>query len=216
LIAYFLRGLALGLPAAVTPGPLQAFLLSQTLKNGWRRTLPAALAPLLSDGPIVALVVLVLTQLPPLFLRAIQIAGGLFILYLAWQTFRATRQPAQPETVVEQPSSRQSLGQAALMNLLNPNPYIFWSIAAGPALLAGWRESAGHGLSFLLGFYGTLIGGFAGLILLFGVTQRIDPRLSRALAYLAVVALLLFGLDQLARGLIGGGLGAWLGRPQAA
>ena len=85
MLGFFLRGLALGLPAAAQPGPFQAYLLSQTMKNGWRHTLPAALAPLLSDGPIIILVVLILTQLPPWFLRVVRIAGGVFILYLAWK-----------------------------------------------------------------------------------------------------------------------------------
>ena len=91
MLTFILSGLALGLPAAAQPGPFQAYLLSQTMKNGWRRTLPAALAPLLSDGPIIILVVLILTRLPPWFLRGVQLAGGAFILFLAWrawQTFR--------------------------------------------------------------------------------------------------------------------------------
>jgi threonine/homoserine/homoserine lactone efflux protein len=35
--------------AAVQPGPLQAFLLSRAAADGWKRTLPASLGPLLSD-----------------------------------------------------------------------------------------------------------------------------------------------------------------------
>jgi threonine/homoserine/homoserine lactone efflux protein len=41
-----IRGLLLGLPAAAQPGPLQAYLLGLTMRRGWRRALPAALAPL--------------------------------------------------------------------------------------------------------------------------------------------------------------------------
>ncbi|MBI1880094.1 MAG: hypothetical protein HYR94_18055 [Chloroflexi bacterium] len=82
MIVYFLQGLTLGLSATATPGPFQAFLLAQTLKNGWKRTLPATLAPLVTDGPIIFLVLLVLTQTPGWFLNVLQIAGGLFVLYL--------------------------------------------------------------------------------------------------------------------------------------
>ena len=89
MLPYLLRGPALGLPAAAQPGPFQAYLLSQTMRNDWRRTLPAALAPLISDGPILVLVLLILAQLPDSFLRFLQLAGGLFILYLAWRAYRA-------------------------------------------------------------------------------------------------------------------------------
>lgn len=203
MLAFLLQGLVLGLPAAAQPGPFQAYLLAQTMKNGWRRTLPAALAPLLSDGPIILLVLLVLTQLPAGFLRALQIAGGLFILYLAWgayKTFRTADFSVPPNPT----ASQQSVLEAALMNALNPNPYIFWSLAAGPILLEAWRISPLHGLAFLLGFYGTLIGGFALFIILFGTARQLGPRVSRALSGVSVVALLLFGLWQLVTGLRGG------------
>lgn len=65
MLAYLLQGLSLGLSAMASPGPFQAFIISRTIHNGWQRALPAVLAPLISDGPIIALMVLVLTQMPP-------------------------------------------------------------------------------------------------------------------------------------------------------
>ncbi len=195
MIVYLLQGMTLGLSAAASPGPFQAYLLAQTSKNGWQRTLPAALAPLLSDGPIIALTLLVLTQTPDWFLRALRIVGGFFILYLAqkaYTTFKTTSPTLQP---VE--AAGQSLLEATLMNALNPNPYIFWSIIVGPILLEGWQQSASLGVSFVVGFYGTLVGGFAGFIILFGVAQRLVPRINRALSGLSALALVIFGFYQL-------------------
>lgn len=202
MLAFFLRGLVLGLPAAVQPGPFQAYLLSQTMKNGWRRTLPAALAPLLSDGPIIILVVLLLTQLPPWFLRLVQIAGGAFLLYLAWRawlTFRNrdfTRLP-QADSAIQ-----QSVVEAGIMNALNPNPYIFWGLVAGPVLVQAWRQGPVLGVSFLAGFYGALMGGFALQIVLFGTARRLGPGVSRALTGISALALLLFAVFQLWQGLL--------------
>jgi threonine/homoserine/homoserine lactone efflux protein len=201
MLAYFLQGLALGFPAAATPGSLQAFLLSQTLQNGWKRTIPAAFAPLLSDGPILLLILLILTQTPESFLNVLRIGGGLFLLYLAWGAFQAFRR-VDPETAAPEPASaQQSLLKAAAINLLNPNPYIFWSLIAGPILLAAWRQAPQYGLAFLLGFYGTLVGGFAILISLFAVAHRLDPRLQRLLSGLSAAILFGFGLYQLWTGL---------------
>jgi threonine/homoserine/homoserine lactone efflux protein len=204
MITYLIQGLLLGLSASFTPGPLHAFFFSKTLQQGWRRTLPLAFSPLLSDGPIVALVLFLLTQMPAWLLPILQIAGGLFLIYLAWAAWQAARNlplsldnPAAGETA----DSQKNLLTAAFMNLLSPGPYIFWSTVAGPAFLSGWRESAVRGLTFLFGFYGALIGGFIGLILLFGLTGRLNPRLNRTLAIVSAVALLAFALYQLKEGI---------------
>jgi len=202
LFVYLLQGLALGLPASAQPGPFQAYLLSQTMRNGWRKTLPASLAPLLSDGPILLLVLLILTRLPEGFLRVLQISGGLFILYLAWRAFRGLRMTTDPATAVSG-EERQSVLEAGLMNLLNPNPYIFWGIVAGPILLETWRANPAYAAAFLVGFYSVLIGGFALLIVLFGTAQRLGRRVSRILAIVSIVALVGFGCYQLYMGLFG-------------
>ena len=199
MLSFLTQGLVLGATAAAQPGPFQAYLLSQTLKNGWRRTLPAAFAPLISDGPIVLLVILVLTRSPDWSLQILQIAGGFFLIYLA---FGAYKNYKTADDTVPQPleSSNQSLFKAALMNFLSPNPYIFWATIAGPIFIAGWRQAPIYGISFVFGFYLTLVGGFMLFIRLFAVTKRLNVRVSQALSGLSALALLLFGFFQLWQG----------------
>ena len=84
-LSYFLQGAALGFAAAITPGPFQTYLISESLSGGWRRGAPVAFAPLLSDLPIILLSLFLLNQLPESFLRVISTAGGAFALYLAWR-----------------------------------------------------------------------------------------------------------------------------------
>ena len=86
---YILQGIGYGFAAAAQPGPFQTYLISQTLLNGWKRTLPAAFAPLLSDGPIIAFSLLLLSQVPPWFQRFLYIAGGVFVLYLAYGNYKS-------------------------------------------------------------------------------------------------------------------------------
>ncbi|MDX1665529.1 MAG: LysE family transporter [Candidatus Promineifilaceae bacterium] len=204
MFIYLTYGLVLGLPAAAQPGPFQAYLLAQTVKNGSRRTLPAALAPLLSDGPIIILVLLVLTQFSSGLLRSIKVAGGLFLIYLALRAARALWRHARELEPANGEGARQSLLEAAVMNFLNPLVYIFWSFSAGPLLAQAWQESAAHGLSFLAGFYGMLVGGLMLFIIFSGVVGRLDARISRALTALSVVALAGFGSLQLWQGIAGG------------
>lgn len=196
LLVYLSQGLILGGTAAAQPGPLLAYLLSQTIKNGWRRTLPAAFAPIISDIPIVLLVILVLTRTPDWSLQILRIIGGLFLLYLAYGAFKSYR-TAVITAPQELQSTHRGMLNAALMNLLSPNPYIFWATIAGPIFIAGWRQAPGNGLSFVLGFYLMLVGGFMAFIALFAFTRRLDVRISRLLSVFSALALLIFGFVQI-------------------
>lgn len=201
MFTYLLLGLSLGLSAAATPGPYQAFVIGQALKNGWRRTLPAAFAPLLSDGPVILLMVLLLTSLPPAILRAVQIAGGIYVLYLAWSALKTFR---NFESLAPANEAGKTVLQAAGMTLLSPGLYIYWSMLAGPILVRGWRETPAHGMGFLAGFYAAMITATILLIVLFGAAGQLGPRVNRALLGLSVVALFGFGLYQLWQGLLNG------------
>lgn len=193
LISYIWRGLVLGGVAAIQPGPFQAYLLGQVLRQGWRRTAVAAFAPLVSDGPIILLTLLVLTQLPDGLLDGLRVAGSGYLFYLAWQAIKTPPQPVQPDET----ASSQSLFKAALVNLLNPNPYIFWSTLGSTTILEGWAISAWHGISFLLGFYAAIISGLLGVIFLFGQAGAFSARTTYWLNLISGVALCGFGLFQL-------------------
>jgi threonine/homoserine/homoserine lactone efflux protein len=199
---YFLQGIGYGFIAASQPGPFQTYLISQTLTLGWKRTLPAALAPLISDGPIILICILVLSQVPTWLQRFLYIAGGLFILYLAYGTYKAWKNfDAQAAVHGGEDAAisiaQQSVLKAALMNVLNPNPYIFWTLVTGPILVSGWRETPANGFGFLAGFYGTLIGSLAAIILVFGTAARMGPKFNRVLLGISATALFCFGLYQL-------------------
>ncbi len=196
MIAYVVQGLGYGLAGAAQPGPFQTYVIPQALKVGWRRALPAALAPLISDGPIILLVLLVLNRVPPSMERILHVASGLFLAYLAWRAFRNWRARHSRAPIVGQSSDRTVLN-AVIMNLISPGPYIYWSLVAGPTLLAGWRAAPANGIVFLLAFYGALIGSFAAMIIAFGAARQLGPRVTHMLLGLSAVALACFGLYQL-------------------
>jgi threonine/homoserine/homoserine lactone efflux protein len=196
MLFYLLQGITLGFSAGVSPGPLQAYFLSQTLKIGWKRTLPAAFAPLLSDGPIILLVLFILTRTPDWLRRGLQVAGGGFILYLAWGAYQTFHRPPVLLTPNLSQGNR-SLREATVMNLLNPNPYIFWSTILGPILIAGWHEAPPYGMSFLLGFYLAMISMFMGFIAMFGTARHLGPQVTKTLGGVSALALLGFGVFQI-------------------
>lgn len=196
---YLVQGIGFGFAAASQPGPFQTYLISQALTRGWQRTLPSALAPLVSDGPIILLCVLVLSQVPAWLQRVLYIAGGCFILYLAYGAFKAWRSFDASAPRPESPVT--GLPKAALMNMLSPGPYIFWTLVTGPILVAGWRETPANGLGFLAGFYIAMVGTLTGIILVFGAAARLGSKVNRALLGISSVALFCFGLYQLWKGL---------------
>jgi len=196
MLVYTMQGIGYGFAAAVQPGPFQTYIIAQTLNKGWRNTLFAAFAPLISDGPIIALVLLVLSQVPGWMERFLHIASGLFILYLAANAFMGWRSfgAASTEAI---PSSRQSVFRAALVNVLSPGPYIYWSLVTGPILLTGWRQAPADGIGFLVGFYAAMIASLTGIIVLFGTARHLGPKVNRAMLGLSAVALAGFGVYQL-------------------
>jgi threonine/homoserine/homoserine lactone efflux protein len=189
MLPYLILGITYAFAAAVQPGPLQTYLISQTLSHGWRRTLPAAFSPLLSDGPVILLVLLVLTRLPAWMAQGLRLAGGVFVLYLAWGALKSWRAYG----VRDMPPPPSSLLRAALVNVLNPNPYISWTLVLGPLLLKGWRESPSHGVALLAGFYGAMVLALAATIVLFAAARNLGPRVTRILIAISAVALACFG-----------------------
>ncbi len=198
MLTYVILGASYGFAAAVQPGQLQAYLVSQAVTNGWRRTVPAALAPLVSDAPVVAFVLLVLTRLSPSFLHAIQAIGGLFLLYLARGAFRSFREYQQ--AVAAPAPAHVTFFRAVLVNLLNPNPYLAWTLILGPLLLDAWREAPASGLALLVAFYVTLVLATAAIVILLAAARSLGTRTARAVLGVSAVALGAFGLFQLWNG----------------
>jgi threonine/homoserine/homoserine lactone efflux protein len=202
LLAYLLQGIGYGLTAAAQPGPFQTYIVAQTLNRGWRRTLLMALAPLISDAPIIALMVLLLTRLPGWLERALYVVSGLFILYLAYSAFLSWRRYDPTALTAAQPS-RYNLLKAATVNAVSPGPYLYWGLVTGPILVAGWRQAPAVGLIFLIGFYAAMIASIAAIILLFGTARHLGPKVTRTMLGVSALALLGFGLYQLWQGIYG-------------
>lgn len=196
MTGYLILGMTYGFAAAVQPGPFQTYLISQTLTNGWRHTIPAAFAPLLSDGPIIALVLFVLSRMPAWLVQVLQCAGGVFLFYLAFGAFKTWRS-FDVKKEVQVHSSQQTVLKAAMVNLLNPAPYIGWSLIMGPLLLKGWREAPANGIALLTGFYTTIILITLGIMLLFAAARNLGPRVSRVLVGVSAIALACFGFYEL-------------------
>ncbi|MBN2044300.1 MAG: LysE family transporter [Anaerolineales bacterium] len=201
MLEYLLLGGGFAFAAAIQPGPLQAFLLASVTRLGWQRTLPAALAPVVSDGPIILGVIFLLRWLPEGWTGWLRAAGGVFLLYLALISFRQWQRP--PEDDREDQKPPRTLLQAVVVNLLNPAPYLGWSLVLGPALIEAWAQSPAFGVALLAAFYGILTLGNALVILLFGTTRFLNPKTRHNLILLSAIFLAGLGVFQIGKSMAG-------------
>jgi threonine/homoserine/homoserine lactone efflux protein len=193
MLEYLIIGGGFAFAAAVQPGPLMAFLLSSVVRSGWRHTLPAALSPLISDGPVALLVLLVLSRITEGMMRILMAAGGAFLLYLAWGSFRQWRRGVS-EAEAPGRSPPRTMLQAAMVNILNPNPYIGWSLVLGPAAIKAWHETPANAVALIVSFYAVIVVSLVCIIVLFGTTGFLGPRGRRALVLVSSLVLAALGV----------------------
>jgi threonine/homoserine/homoserine lactone efflux protein len=172
------------------------------MSGGWRRSLPLIFVPLLSDTPIVILTTFVLGKMPVTILNIISVAGGFFVLYLAWGLWKQWRSE-EKGTTIHPESRRRSFWKIVTLNLLNPNPYIFWAFVSGPILINAIEQSWWHALVFLAGFYGVFMGTMIVLIALFHQTRRLGPRVVRSIQLASILILVIFGGILIKEGIVG-------------
>ena len=83
MLNYLIFGISYAFAAAVQPGPLQTYIISQVLKKGWKASIPLAFSPIISDIPISILTLYLLSNVPDIFVNGLRIIGGLFLFFLA-------------------------------------------------------------------------------------------------------------------------------------
>ena len=159
-LSYFLTGAAFGATAGLSPGPLQALVITETLRHGRKEGFKVSFAPLLTDLPIILLAVFLLSRLTDFsaIMGGVSIGGALFLAYLAYGNIRGG-DPAPDQAEVKP----DSLKKAAITNFLNPHPYMFWVLVGAPTLFSASRDGILAAPAFIAGFYLVLVGAF-GLI----------------------------------------------------
>ncbi len=169
MITFLLAGVTFGLSAGLFPGPLLAFVVSQSLRHGPREGFKGSLAPLVTDPPIMVVSVLLVGWFSGYrpFLGGIACLGGLFVLCLAWDCLRA-----RTSGVSGNDSAPRSLGKAVLLNVLSPSPYLFWLLVGGPQIALAWQHVRFGAAGFVLGFFGCLVGSMALMAIVAGHSRH--------------------------------------------
>jgi threonine/homoserine/homoserine lactone efflux protein len=200
MLTFLSAGLVLGLSAGFSPGPLATLVISQTLRYGIKEGIKVALAPLLTDVPIIFLSLLVLTRLAnfKIILGLISLLGGLFILSLAYGSLKI-KQLDQPT----QGLAAQSISKGILVNALSPHPYLFWLTVGAPLILKAYGQSWVASLLFLITFFGCLVGSKIILAVVSGSSRHLlTDRLYRTIMRALGILLVFFAILLLKEGLV--------------
>lgn len=143
----------MGMTAGLSPGPLLTLVITETLQHGIKAGVKIALAPILSDAPIVIVMIIFVGQLSDIstITGTLSLVGGCYILYMAYDSGKS-KEPSS------QGSAKASISKGVLANLLSPHPYVFWLTVGAPTVIKSIDVSSVAPLIFICGFYFPLVG----------------------------------------------------------
>lgn len=159
-ITYGLLGLTFGCAGGLSPGPITALVVSQTLRFGRREGFKVSLAPIITDGPLllIAMYLAGLAQGFEMLAGAISLIGCGVLIWLAYDTGQAAQISAEVDD-----TSPGSIGKAVLTNLANPHPYVFWVTIGAPTALEALDNSLSTVFVFVGAFAVSIVGAKLGI-----------------------------------------------------
>jgi threonine/homoserine/homoserine lactone efflux protein len=148
-------GILLGLAAGFTPGPLLVLVISETLRHNIKAGIKVSIAPLITDVPIIVISLLVLNRLADfkVILACISIFGGLFILYLGYESLKIKGVELNLAS-----HSSNSFRKGVITNALNPHPYIFYMTVGAPIIFRSINQNILSTVLFVGSFLLFLVG----------------------------------------------------------
>lgn len=197
MLTALFAGLSIGLGSGVAPGPLTGLAISTTLRSGLGPGLRIAVAPLISDSVIILLSLTLVSQLPDGGIKVLGIVGGIVVAAFGLEILWSAHKMGDTEVQMgsEKPTKLHRLpvlAQGALINVLNPAPWIFWITAGSTILIGFWRESPTQAIVFLLAFYLTLVGAKIAIVVSLAATRhRMNARTYRLILTGSGILLLL-------------------------
>ena len=147
----------MGLGEGLKPGPLNTLVISETLQHDWKAGMKVSLSPLITDAPIITLSAFLWSQATSLngVEAILYFAGAMFLTWLGIDGLRS----ATPDfSDIGKTDAEHSLRRGIITNLLNPNPWMFWTLAGAPFMVAAWNQSPWMPFAFVIPFLGVLIG----------------------------------------------------------
>ena len=168
--ALLTMGTVFGLTAGLSPGPLLTIVITETLKHDRKEGIKIAIAPLITDIPIILIASFVFSLLSNynILLGIISILGGLYFCYPGYKTLKTKGLGSDTEE-----HKPESLKKGITANFLNPNPYVFWITAGIPNAFKAYHTNLMTVVLYFFLFYRMLVGSKIGIALLIERSKKI-------------------------------------------
>ncbi|MDR0871087.1 MAG: LysE family transporter [Planctomycetaceae bacterium] len=157
MISLLWQAILLGLQAGLSPGPVTTMLVTESLRHGRRAGMKIALVPVLTDVPVICIIIPLLyflTANTAAIIGVISMVGAVLLCYLGIESLTVSKKQFEQNNV---PS--MSLFKAIGLNVFNPNLYIYWIGICGPICVAALHSGGVQRmLSFILPYYLSLTG----------------------------------------------------------
>ena len=175
--ALTLRGFVLGFTIAAAVGPISLLVIRRTLAQGQLYGLVSGLGVATADATYGAIAAFGLAAITDILVNArvvLGLVGGVFLLWLAWQTIRAT--PTEPATVTNRRGGYAG-AYLSILALTMANPMTILSFGA---LFAGLGVTSGATGDAALVVLGVLLGSTTWWIVLTTVIGTLRTRVTVA------------------------------------
>ncbi|MDR0338418.1 MAG: LysE family transporter, partial [Planctomycetaceae bacterium] len=149
--SFFWKGVLLGVHAGISPGPVTTLLVTESLLHGRRAGMRIAFVPVLTDLPVIAMIIPLLYYLmldATTMIAIISMVGAFILCGFSCESFSVTASRYERGDV-----ERVSLLRAVGMNFFNPNLYIYWMTICGPLAVSGLSCGWSTMFLFLTTFY---------------------------------------------------------------
>lgn len=155
MIHFLTIGIILGVSAGFAPGPLLTLVISETLAHDVKAGVKVALAPLITDLPIIIITIFILAKLSNFqnILGIISLVGGVVILFMGYESIRS-----RGVDLNLQKGTPKSVLKGVLANALSPHAYLFWVSVGGPILTKAMNHNLFAPAVFIGSFLFLLVG----------------------------------------------------------
>ena len=166
---YLFLGAMLGITAGLTPGALFTLVISETLKYGSKEGIKIAIAPLLTDIPVIILSFLFFSRFSNLefVLGFISLVGSIVLVYYGYETLRIKDIKVDLRDV-----KPASIKKGVITNYLNPHLYIFHFTVGGPTMARALQIDIFSPLFFISSFMLVLVASKISLALIAGKSKE--------------------------------------------
>jgi threonine/homoserine/homoserine lactone efflux protein len=174
--ALVLRGFILGFTIAAAVGPISLLVIRRTIAQGQLYGLVSGLGVATADATYGAIAAFGLAALTDVLVNArvvLGLAGGLFLLWMAWQTMRSS----PTEAATPAPTGRRGYAGAylSILALTMANPMTILSFGA---LFAGLGVTSGATGDAAFVVIGVLLGSAAWWVVLTTIVGRLRGRMT--------------------------------------